>query len=224
MQSIEIGYILSLAAASATLLGWVVMRIKSNPSERLIAYIFIFVAAAMIAVSLFQLIPTALNSGLAKLSVLICLLVGFLLVLLISQLASLSGRKGSTSSALLIALALSLHNLPEGSAPIAATLVDLPTGITTAALMGLHNIPEGIAITASALLAGYGRLKSLLLTLTATLAEMLGATAVFLSDDLFTNIQNAGALLSFVAGIMLAICVKELLPCSFKTLRPSSRK
>ena len=77
MQSIEIGYILALAAASATLLGWVVMRIKSNPSERLIAYIFIFVAAAMIAVSLFQLIPTALNSGLAKLSVLrICLLSG----------------------------------------------------------------------------------------------------------------------------------------------------
>jgi zinc transporter ZupT len=53
---------------------------------------------------------------------------------------------------------------------------------------------------------------------------MLGATAVFLSDDLFENVQNAGALLSFVAGIMLAICVKELLPFSFKTLRPSSRK
>lgn len=224
MQSIEIGYILSLAAASATLLGWVVMRIKSNPSERLIAYIFIFVAAAMIAVSLFQLIPTALNSGLVKLSVLICLLVGFLLVLLISQLAALSGRKGSTSSALLIALALSLHNLPEGSAPIAATLVDLPTGITTAALMGLHNIPEGIAITASALLAGFSRLKSLLLTLTATLAEMLGATAIYLSGSLFLDLKSTGALLSFVAGIMLAICFKELLPFSFKTLRPSSRK
>ena len=224
MQSIEIGYILSLAAASATLLGWVVMRIKSNPSERLIAYIFIFVAAAMIAVSLFQLIPTALNSGLVKLSVLICLLVGFLLVLLISQLAALSGRKGSTSSALLIALALSLHNLPEGSAPIAATLVDLPTGITTAALMGLHNIPEGIAITASALLAGFSRLKSLLLTLTATLAEMLGATAIYLSGSLFLDLKSTGALLSFVAGIMLAICFKELLPFSIKTLRPSSRK
>ena len=224
MQAIEIGYILSLAAASATLLGWLVMRIKSNPSERLIAYIFLFVAAAMIAVSLFQLIPTALNSGLAKLSVLACLIVGFLLVVLISRLAALNGRRGATSSALLIAFALSLHNLPEGSAPIAATLVDLPTGITTAALMGLHNIPEGIAITASAILAGYGRLKSLLLTLIATLAEMLGATAIFLSDDLFINIQNAGALLSFVAGIMLAICVKELLPFSFKTLRPQGRK
>ena len=223
MQAIEIGYILSLVAASATLLGWLAMRIKSNPSERLIAYIFVFVAAAMIAVSLFQLIPTALNSGLAKLSVLICLMVGFLLVVLISRLAALNGRRGATSSALLIAFALSLHNLPEGSAPIAATLVDLPTGITTAALMGLHNIPEGIAITASAILAGYGRLKSLLLTLTATAAEMLGATAIFLSDDQFVNIQNAGALLGFVAGIMLAICVKELLPYSYKTLRPSSR-
>jgi zinc transporter ZupT len=52
---------------------------------------------------------------------------------------------------------------------------------------------------------------------------MLGATAIFLSDDLFANVQNAGALLSFVAGIMLGICVKELLPYSFKTLRPSSR-
>ena len=66
MQSIEIGYILALAAASATLLGWVVMRIKSNPSERLIAYVFLFVAIAMILVDLIQLIPTALDSGLAQ--------------------------------------------------------------------------------------------------------------------------------------------------------------
>ena len=121
-------------------------------------------------------------------------------------------------------MALSLHNLPEGSAPIAASLVDLPTGVTTALLMALHNIPEGIAITASALLAGYGRLKSLLLTLTATLAEMLGATSVVLSDDLFADIQNAGALVSFVAGVMLAMCVKELLPFSFKPLAPQPRK
>jgi len=224
MQSIEIGYILALAAASATLLGWVVMRIKSNPSERLIAYIFLLVAIAMILVDLIQLIPTAIDSGLAQSKVFVYLLAGFLLVLLISNLVSLKFGSGPSSSALVIALALSLHNLPEGSAPIAASLVDLPTGVTTALLMALHNIPEGIAITASALLAGYGRLKSLLLTLTATLAEMLGATAVFLSDDLFTNIQNAGALLSFVAGIMLAICVKELLPFSFKTLRPQRRK
>jgi ZIP family zinc transporter len=224
MQSIEIGYILALAAASATVLGWVVMRFKSNPSERLIAYIFLFVAIAMIFVDLVQLIPTALDSGLAQIQVLIYLIAGFSLILLISKLLSLKFGNGPSSSALVIAFALSLHNLPEGSAPIAASLVDLPTGVTTAVLMALHNIPEGIAITASAILAGYGRIKSLLLTLTATLAEMLGATAVFLSDDLFTNIQNAGALLSFVAGIMLAICVKELLPFSIKTLRPSSRK
>jgi ZIP family zinc transporter len=224
MQSIEIGYILALAAASATVLGWVVMRFKSNPSERLIAYIFLFVAIAMIFVDLVQLIPTALDSGLAQIQVLIYLIAGFSLILLISKLLSLKFGNGPSSSALVIAFALSLHNLPEGSAPIAASLVDLPTGVTTAVLMALHNIPEGIAITASAILAGYGRLKSLLLTLAATAAEMLGATAVFLSDDLFTNIQNAGALLSFVAGIMLAICVKELLPFSIKTLRPSSRK
>jgi ZIP family zinc transporter len=224
MQSIEIGYILALAAASSTLLGWVVMRFKSNPSERLIAYIFLFVAIAMIFVDLVQLIPTALDSGLAQIQVLIYLIAGFSLILLISKLLSLKFGNGPSSSALVIAFALSLHNLPEGSAPIAASLVDLPTGVTTAVLMALHNIPEGIAITASAILAGYGRLKSLLLTLAATAAEMLGATAVFLSDDLFTNIQNAGALLSFVAGIMLAICVKELLPFSFKTLRPQRRK
>ena len=88
----------------------------------------------------------------------------------------------------------------------------------------LPNIPEGIAITASALLAGFSRLKSLLLTLTATLAEMLGATAIYLSGSLFLDLKSTGALLSFVAGIMLAICVKELLPFSFKTLRPQGRK
>ena len=89
MQSIEIGYILALAAASATLLGWVVMRIKSNPSERLIAYVFLFVAIAMILVDLIQLIPTALDSGLAQSKVFIYLTAGFLLVLLMSKLVSI---------------------------------------------------------------------------------------------------------------------------------------
>lgn len=224
MAPLTLGYLLSLIAASATLLGWLVMSIKSKPSQRLIAWVYLFVAGAMILVSLLQLIPTAFTAGLKRDQVFLFILTGFILVLVISALASIKGGRRAQSSALLIAIALALHNLPEGSAPIAATLVDLPTGVITALLMALHNIPEGIAITAAALLAGFSPAKSFLLTLTATLAEISGASFIFLNQSLFLDQKSTGALLSFVAGIMLGICIKELLPFSIKTLVQGRRQ
>jgi ZIP family zinc transporter len=101
-------------------------------------------------------------------------------------------------------------------------LVDIQTGLTTSVVLALHNIPEGIAISATALLAGYGRKIALLLTLAATLAEALGAFAVYFSGSLLLSDRSIGLLLSGVAGIMIAICARELIPYSLKTL--GSRK
>ena len=194
------------------------IALKKNPSERFIAITLLLVAGAMITVSALQLIPSALDSGLDVMQVLLVTCLGFALVVALSSVKFNKDASKVKNPALLITIALSLHNLPEGAAPIGATLVDIETGLTTSLVLALHNIPEGIAISATAILAGYSRKMALLLTLAATLAEALGAFAVYFSGSLLLAERSVGLLLSLVAGIMIAICAKELIPYSLKTL------
>jgi ZIP family zinc transporter len=209
---------LALLSAGATLLGWILIALKKNPSDRFIAITLLLVAGAMLTVSALQLIPSALDSGLNIMQVLLTTGLGFTVVVLLSSVKFDKDASKVKNPALLITIALSLHNLPEGAAPIGATLVDIQTGLTTSLVLALHNIPEGIAISATALLAGYSRKMALLLTLAATLAEALGAFAVYMSGSLLLDDRSVGLLLSAVAGIMIAICAKELIPYSVKTL------
>ena len=194
------------------------IALKKNPSDRFIAITLLLVAGAMLTVSALQLIPSALDSGLNIMQVLLTTGLGFALVVALSSVKFDKDASKVKNPALLITIALSLHNLPEGAAPIGATLVDIQTGLTTSLVLALHNIPEGIAISATALLAGYGRKMALLLTLAATLAEALGAFAVYMSGSLLLDDRSIGLLLSAVAGIMIAICAKELIPYSVNTL------
>jgi ZIP family zinc transporter len=194
------------------------IALKKNPSERFIAITLLLVAGAMLTVSALQLIPSALDSGLDVMQVLLASCIGFALVVALSSFKFDKDESKNKNPALLITIALSLHNLPEGAAPIGATLVDFQTGLTTSLVLALHNIPEGIAISAAALLAGYSRKMALLLTLAATLAEALGAFVVYISGSLLLDDRSIGLLLSSVAGIMIAICTKELIPYSVRVL------
>ena len=209
---------LALTSAAATLLGWIFIYLRKNPSERFIAITLLLVATAMLAVSTLQLIPSALDSSAGGLRVLIATTLGFTLFIGLSRLKLGEKRPIGKNQALLITVAFSLHNLPEGAAPIGAALVDIQTGVTTSLMIALHNIPEGIAISATALVAGYSRKMALLLTLTATVAESLGAIAVYLSGSLLAEDQSIGILLGAVAGIMIAISIKELIPYSSRIL------
>ncbi|MFZ9250459.1 MAG: zinc transporter ZupT, partial [Candidatus Nanopelagicaceae bacterium] len=81
----------------------------------------------------------------------------------------------------------------------------------------LHNIPEGIAIATTSRLAGFGSARTLLLTLLATFAEIVGAFAVFLFGEGLSNVGSA-RLLALVAGIMVTISARELIPFSARIL------
>ena len=101
-------------------------------------------------------------------------------------------------------------------------MIDLDTGITTAVVLALHNIPEGIAIATMARLAGVGRFGTVLLVLIAALAEVAGASTVFFFGSEVSD-QTTAILLAAVAGIMVTISAKELIPYSARILL-SSRK
>jgi ZIP family zinc transporter len=215
MEPLLAGYLLAIGAATATLLGMFAITLKENLSEKVLAFLLLLVAGAMITVSLGQILPTSFKNSDSALEIIFWLFVAVAAVLLLARMDV--GADATKRSLWITVIAITLHNLPEGATTIGATLIDLDTGITTAIVLALHNVPEGIAIATMARLAGVGRIGIVLMVLIAAVAEVLGATSVYL----FGRGMSDGAtsiLLAAVAGIMVTISAKELIPYSARIL------
>lgn len=122
---------------------------------------------------------------------------------------------------LFTALAIGIHNFPEGLATFLAALHDPGLGLAIAIAIALHNIPEGISVSVPIFYATGNRRKAFWYSLASGLAEPVGAGIAYLAMRLFfagdSGIippQVMGALFGGVAGIMVYISVDELLPTS----------
>ncbi|WP_300723466.1 zinc transporter ZupT [uncultured Alistipes sp.] len=115
---------------------------------------------------------------------------------------------------LLTALAIAIHNFPEGIATFTSA-VDNPTlGIAIAAAIAIHNIPEGIAVSVPVYYATGDRRKAFRLSLLSGLAEPVGALMAWLVLMPFMSATLMGCILAGVAGIMVFISIDELLPAA----------
>ncbi|MEA2064541.1 MAG: zinc transporter ZupT [Gemmatimonadota bacterium] len=115
---------------------------------------------------------------------------------------------------LFTALALAIHNFPEGLATFAAALKDVKLGIPIAIAIAIHNIPEGIAVSIPIFYATGNRKKAFLYSFLSGLAEPVGALIGYLILFNFFNDVVFGILFAGVAGIMVFISHDELLPAS----------
>lgn len=110
------------------------------------------------------------------------------------------------------ALAIAIHNFPEGLATFVGALKDPTLGLSIAVAIAIHNIPEGIAVSVPIYYATGSRRKAFGLSFASGLAEPIGALvgytilAPFMTDTVF------GILFAGVAGIMVFISLDELLP------------
>jgi len=122
---------------------------------------------------------------------------------------------------LFTALAIAIHNFPEGLATFLSALQDPALGIAIAVAVALHNIPEGISVSVPIFYATGNRKKAFVYSFLSGLAEPLGAGIAYLMLRLVagggTEVipqQYMGILFSGVAGIMVYIGLDELLPTS----------
>lgn len=117
----------------------------------------------------------------------------------------------------LSAVALALHNFPEGIATFTASMNDVNLGVTIAIAIALHNIPEGIAVSMPIYYATGSKSKAFFYSFLSGLVEPLGAIVVYFIFG--TQMQEEGsmimpAMLAGVAGIMVFISLEQLLPTS----------
>lgn len=113
---------------------------------------------------------------------------------------------------LFTALAIGIHNFPEGLATFTAALRDPNLGIPIAIAIAIHNIPEGIAVAVPIYYATGNKRKAFWYSFLSGLSEPVGAIIGFAILMPFMSAAVFGILFAGVAGIMVFISLDELLP------------
>ncbi len=114
------------------------------------------------------------------------------------------------------AIALAIHNFPEGIATFMAGISDITIGVSIAIAIAIHNIPEGIAVSVPVYYATGSRKKAFTWAALSGLAEPLGAAFGYFILSFFDNPVVLGYVFAIVAGIMIYISFDELLPAAHK--------
>ena len=114
------------------------------------------------------------------------------------------------------ALAIAIHNFPEGLATFTSALADPTLGISIAVAIAIHNIPEGIAVSVPLYYATGSRKKAFFYSFASGLSEPLGALVGYGLFYRYFNDITFGLLFASVAGIMVFISLDELLPTAEK--------
>jgi len=192
-------------------MGAVLLFVKKKWSNRSLAFFLGLASGVMLAVVLFDMLPSAmlfLNCRRAAGGVLLG--IAFLTIFDRHLLSRIIGTQTLTGLGYLIMLGIATHDLPEGMAIALGGEMKMRTGMVIALGIGIHNIPEGMAIAAPLIMGGISRFKIFLQTLIVGLITPLGT---LLGKILATNLPTLLPLmLGFASGIMIYLVFFQLWP------------
>lgn len=114
------------------------------------------------------------------------------------------------------AIAIAIHNFPEGFATFLATIDDPTVGVAIGIAIAIHNVPEGIAVSIPVYHATGSRKKAFWYSLASGIVEPIGALIGYFILLQFFNDYVFGVVFAAVAGIMIFISLDELLPTAQK--------
>lgn len=130
------------------------------------------------------------------------------------RLEDFKRRKKLLRMGMMTAMAIGIHNFPEGLATFVSAVQDPHLGLAIAIAIAIHNIPEGIAVSVPVYYATHDRKKAFLWSFLSGLAEPVGAIIGWLILMPIMSQAVMGVLFGVVAGIMVFISIDELLPAS----------
>ena len=131
---------------------------------------------------------------------------------LVEEMKPIRGSQQLHRMGLLTALAIGIHNFPEGIATFFAALTDTTVGISIVIAIALHNIPEGISISIPVYYATGNRKKAFWYSFLSGISEPVGAIMGYLVLRPFITEQLMGIIFAAVAGIMVFISLDQLVP------------
>jgi len=110
------------------------------------------------------------------------------------------------------AIAIALHNFPEGLATFVAVLDEPKVGVILAIAIGIHNIPEGLCVSLPVYYATGNRWKAFWWGALSGITEPIGAFFGWLIFATSFNEMVYGLMFGLVGGMMVMISFRELLP------------
>ncbi|GBG25151.1 Mitochondrial import inner membrane translocase subunit Tim23 [Hondaea fermentalgiana] len=120
------------------------------------------------------------------------------------------------SMGLMTAIAIGLHNFPEGLATFVATLADPTVGVGLAVAIAVHNIPEGLCVSVPIYYSTGNRVRGFLLATISGFAEIVGAFLGWVALASTFSSEAYASLFALVSGMMVAIVMKELIPTAHR--------
>lgn len=225
---------LTLLAGLATGLGGVITMWSRRTDTRLLSFSMGLSAGVMVYISFMELMPEAAGSFAVTLgeekaawTTLLSFFVGVALAAAIDRLVpadenpheqhllselSQPGNHHLRRTGMMLALAIGVHNFPEGMATFVSALDGLDVALPIVLAIALHNIPEGIAVFVPIYHSTGSRRKAFRYTLLSGLAEPVGALCGMLFLMPFWSPAVNAVCLAAVSGIMVYISFDELLP------------
>jgi ZIP family zinc transporter len=222
---------LTLVAGLSTGIGSAIAYFVRRPKIVYLSFSLGLSAGVMIYVSFMELLPVAMKDvGQVKGLAAFFLGIAFIAVvdLLVPQRENPHNLEGLDEpkephaehrlmrAGVMTALAIGVHNFPEGLATFASTLSDVHLGIFIAIALAIHNIPEGIAVSMPIYYATSSRNKAFVYSFLSGTSEPIGAVIGYLMLMPFLTPAVLAGTLGFAAGIMVYVSLDELLPMAHR--------
>lgn len=212
---LEIAFIGLVSGLAGTGIGGLSAFFITKTSNRLLGTILEFSAGLMTAVVCFELLPEAFSLG-GIFYTFAGVLTGILAVVIIesllkrSRIINSNTGSGLLKTGILMAIAIALHNFPEGFAVGSGFGASVNLGFAITVAIVIHDIPEGIAMAVPMRAGGFSKTKAFILTLLSGLPMGLGALLGAALGQISNRIT--ASCLGFAGGAMLYIIFGELVP------------
>ncbi|NCB01269.1 MAG: zinc transporter ZupT [Spirochaetia bacterium] len=239
INSVIIALALTLFAGLSTGIGGLLSMFQKRSSSRFLCTSLGFSAGVMVYLSFVEILPESIefleishSESSAQVIALISFFVGIVIIGLIDRFVPSRDNPHEIPSVLKMvdhtyddkidhhlmrtglfsAIAIAIHNIPEGLATFSSYMANPQIGVSIAIAIAIHNIPEGIAVAVPIYFATGKRRKSLLIATLSGLSEMLGALLGLVLFSVTNTNFMVGIVLAATAGIMVYISFDELLP------------
>lgn len=239
MSNITIAFLLTLIAGLATGIGSTMILFVKKTNTKILSFSLGLSAGVMLYVSFVEILMKAVESlsnefgsKMGNLYAIIGFFAGVVLISIIDKFLPEMGNPHEIHTVeemdgnsqehkeklmrmgLFTALAITIHNFPEGLATFISAIEDPSLGIPIAIAIAIHNIPEGIAVAVPIYYATGSKMKAFKLSFISGLSEPIGALLGYFIFIRYFGDAMFGFVFAAVAGIMVYISLDELLPAA----------
>jgi len=237
-HNVVFAFLLTIIAGLSTGIGSCIAFFAKKTNKKFLSISLGFSAGVMIYVSMIEIFSKAQDSLIAELGnkegtwlTIASFFGGMLVIAIIDKLIPSNenphevkdidminqeeqAAKGLTRMGIFTALAIAIHNFPEGLATFISGLQDPSIAIPIVVAIAIHNIPEGIAVSVPIYYGTGSKKKAFIYSFLSGLSEPIGALIGWLVLMPIMNDVVFGIIFAGVAGIMVFISFDELLPAA----------